>query len=196
MILCLYIAHITHVCIQLIGEELARMWEQDALLLVFQSLEMNARWWKVLSSHGVKIDARAFQNSDTDQREASMRAIIPDLLTHTNLNLELAYDYCQQFNLEPELATICYIEQLFLLPPSNSSAAPLASAASSTTTSNTTHRGPIASQGQAYGGHNSWTRLIQHASTGIHDKILITAYRKILTKIDPLDYEKINYCCC
>lgn len=107
--------------VALVGEELARMWDQETLLIVFQSLQMNARWWHTLSSHGIKIDARAFQSADAVLRENYMKSVVPDLLTHTNLNLPLAYEYCQQFNLEPEVATLCYIESILLLPPQASS---------------------------------------------------------------------------
>lgn len=148
--------------VALVGEEVARMWDQETLLIVFQSLQMNARWWHILSSHGIKIDARAFQSSDSNLRENYMKAVVPDLLTHTNLNLDLAYEYCQQLNLEPELATLCYIEKILLLPPQVSS---------------------------------SWKSSLQLASVGINEKLLVSRFRKILEKIHPLDYEKIQYSC-
>jgi hypothetical protein len=56
-----------------VGEELSRLWEQDSLLVVFQGLQTNAKWWHILSSYGVKIDPRAFQSSDTTQRVLCIR---------------------------------------------------------------------------------------------------------------------------
>lgn len=148
--------------VALVGEEVARMWDQETLLIVFQSLQMNARWWHILSSHGIKIDARAFQSADSNLREAYMKGVVPDLLLHTNLNLDLAYEYCQQFNLEPEVATLCYIESIMLLPPYVSS---------------------------------SWKTSLQLASVGISEKLLVSRLRKVLEKIHPLDYDKIQYSC-
>lgn len=35
-----------------IGEELARMWNEEHLLVIFQGLQINARWWHILTLKG------------------------------------------------------------------------------------------------------------------------------------------------
>lgn len=103
----------------IVGEELAQMWDEENLLIVFQSLQANAKWWHTLTSYGVQIDSRAFHNSDSAQREASIRGIVPILLDKTNLDLDQALEYCRQFDIEPEFASLCYIEKLLLQPPTS-----------------------------------------------------------------------------
>jgi hypothetical protein len=102
--------------VAVIGEDLSRLWGQAELLGVFQSLQTNAKWWHTLASHGIKIDPRAFQSSIASQREACIRAVVPELLSKSNLNLDLAVEYCCQFDVEGSYATLCYIEQLMLAP--------------------------------------------------------------------------------
>ena len=97
------------------------MWSQEDLLGVFQSLQTNAKWWHTLASHGIKIDPRAFQSSVQIQRETCIRSVVPELLQKSGLNLDLAVEYCCQFDVEGSFATLCYIEQLLLAPPSNPS---------------------------------------------------------------------------
>ena len=100
-----------------VGEELARLWDQEALLVVFQGLQTNAKWWHILSLHGVKIDPRAFQSSDTKQRDLCVRAVVPELLELSNMDLEQAVDYCRQFDIEPEYAALCYVEKIMMRGP-------------------------------------------------------------------------------
>lgn len=105
--------------VAIIGEDLSRLWNQEDLLGVFQSLQTNAKWWHTLASHGIKIDPRAFQSSVAAQREACIRAVVPELLSKSNLNLELAVEYCCQFDVEGSYAALCYIEQILLGPLSS-----------------------------------------------------------------------------
>jgi len=79
-------------------------------------LQNNARWWHVLHSRGVKIDARAFQSSDSHQREACIRAMVPQLLERNDLNIDMAIEYCRQFDIEPEFASICLLEMVLTQP--------------------------------------------------------------------------------
>ena len=103
--------------VAVIGEDLSRLWGQEELLGVFQSLQTNAKWWHTLASHGIKIDPRAFQSSVATQREACIRAVVPELLSKSDLNLDLSIEYCCQFDVEGSYATLCYIEQLLLARP-------------------------------------------------------------------------------
>jgi hypothetical protein len=70
-----------------IGEELARMWNEDALLCIFQSLQLNSKWWQVLSAHGIPVDPKAFQSSDSQIRETAMTSAIPLLLEKSGHDL-------------------------------------------------------------------------------------------------------------
>lgn len=105
--------------VAIIGEELARLWNEDSLLNIFQGIQTNARWWHILSSIGVKVDPRAFQSSDPKLRETCVRSVIKPLLEKSNLNLEKALEYCSQFHIEPEFASICYIEMIILQAPTS-----------------------------------------------------------------------------
>jgi hypothetical protein len=95
--------------VAIIGEELARLWNEDSLLNIFQGIQTNARWWHILSSIGVKVDPRAFQSSDLKLRETCVRSVIKPLLEKSHLNLEKTLEYCSQFHIEPEFALICKI---------------------------------------------------------------------------------------
>lgn len=95
-----------------IGEELSRLWSDENLLLVFQNLQTNSKWWNILSSHGVKVEARSFQNPNLKERETFIRAVIPELLERSHMNLEMVVEYSRQFNLSPEVAVLTYVEHL------------------------------------------------------------------------------------
>lgn len=102
-----------------IGEDLSRLWDQEDLLGIFQSLQTNAKWWHILATYGIKIDPKAFQSSISIQRENCIRSVVPDLLTRSGLDLDLAIEYCCQFDIEGAFATLCYIEQIMLAPLSS-----------------------------------------------------------------------------
>jgi hypothetical protein len=155
-----------------VGEELSRLWEQDSLLVVFQGLQTNAKWWHILSSYGVKIDPRAFQSSDTTQRVLCIRAVVPELLERSHMDLEQAIDYCRQYDVEPEFATLTYIEKLLLqLPIGNPS-------------------------GCILGANESlWARQIRRAAVNVEEKTVLNFFKTLLYKIHPLDYEKIRFVC-
>lgn len=155
-----------------VGEELSRLWEQDSLLVVFQGLQTNAKWWHILSSYGVKIDPRAFQSSDTTQRVLCIRAVVPELLERSHMDLEQAIDYCRQYDVEPEFATLTYIEKILLqLPIGNPS-------------------------GCILGANESlWARQIRRAAVNVEEKTVLNFFKTLLYKIHPLDYEKIRFVC-
>jgi hypothetical protein len=90
-------------------------------------LNLIFRWWHTLSSLGVKIDSRAFQSSDAVQRDSCIRSIIPLLLDKNNMDLENAQEYCRQFDIEPEYASICLIEMILLQFPKSITATTWAS---------------------------------------------------------------------
>jgi hypothetical protein len=104
--------------VAMIGEQLAQMWHQEESLLLFQSLQTNAKWWHILSSFGIKIDSRAFQSSIPQQRESCIRSVVPFLLQKTLGDISLAMEYCSQFDLEAHYASTCYIEYILLGKPS------------------------------------------------------------------------------
>ena len=142
--------------------------------MVFQGLQANAKWWHILSSQGVKIDPRTFQSSDVVQRDASIRAVVAELLERSGMDLELAIDYCRQFDVEPEYASLVYIEKVMMLPPSG-----LFMSGTLATTANDA----------------VWARSVRRAATGIEEKAVLSCLRGVLAKIHPLDYEKIRFVC-
>lgn len=102
--------------VAMIGEQLAQMWQQEDSLLLFQSLQTNAKWWHILSGCGIKIDSRAFQSSNQQQREECIRSIVPQLLQKTG-DISLAMEYCNQYDLEAHYASTCYIEYILIGKP-------------------------------------------------------------------------------
>jgi hypothetical protein len=102
--------------VAMIGEQLSQMWQQEESLLLFQSLQTNAKWWHILSSHGIKIDSRAFQSPNPQQREECIRSVVPLLLKKTG-DISLAMEYCNQFDLEAHFASTCFIEHTLVAPP-------------------------------------------------------------------------------
>jgi hypothetical protein len=99
-----------------IGEDLSRLWDEEELLGIFQSLQTNAKWWNILATYGIKVDPKTFQSSIASQRELCIRSIVPDLLSRSGLDLDLAIEYCCQFDIEGSFATLCYIEQILCAP--------------------------------------------------------------------------------
>lgn len=94
----------------LIGEELSYLWDQESLLLLFQSLQTNAKWWNTLSNIHIKVDMKLFQSVDINQREDYLFSLVPDILRTSQLNLELALDYCRSFDIHTEKAILLYIQ--------------------------------------------------------------------------------------
>lgn len=105
----------------IIGEQLSQMWEKNDLIGVFQSLLCNARWWITLTSLGIKVDPRSFQSPSADIRNSCIRSIVPLLLERSSMDLEVALDYCRQFDLTCEFACTCYMEKMLLTDLSSSS---------------------------------------------------------------------------
>ena len=149
-----------------IGENLAQMWDQEELLLVFQTLQTNAKWWHTLVAHGVKVDPRTFQSSVSAQREAAIRAVVPALLEKTQGNLALAVDYCSQFDLEAYFASLCFIENTLKKPPCGITA-----------------------------GSFDWANQIRATAATVDEAMVMAAFRKLVTKIHGVDYEKIRFVC-
>ena len=155
-----------------VGEGLARLWDQEALLVVFQGLQTNAKWWHILSQHGVKIDPRAFQSSDTKQRDLCVRAVVPELLELSNMDLEQAADYCRQFDIEPEFASLSYIEKIMLQSPTG------------------VISGNILSVNDMV-----WAREVRKATVNVDERAVLGTLRSLLPRIHPLDYERIRFMC-
>lgn len=149
-----------------IGENLAQLWDQSELLGVFQTLQTNAKWWHTLVAHGVKIDPRTFQSSISAQREAAIRAVVPALLEKSNGNLSLAMDYCSQFDLEAYYASLCYIENTLKRPPCGIDA-----------------------------GSFDWADQIRTTAARVDEAMVMTTFRKLVTQIHAVDYEKVRFVC-
>jgi hypothetical protein len=133
-------------------------------------LQTNAKWWHVLALSGVKIDPRAFQSSDPIQRDLCVRAVVPELLERSSLDLELTIDYCRQFDVEPEFATLCYVERIMVQGPKG------------------VYTGNFLACNETV-----WARQVRKATANIEEKTLLRTLRALLPKIHPLDYEKIRF---
>ena len=133
-------------------------------------LQTNARWWHVISVSGLKIDPRAFQSSDPIQRDICIRAVVPELLERSDMDLEQTIDYCRQFNIESEYATLCYVEKLLVQIP----------------------KGPISNNILSC-NETKWARQIRKATLNIDEKTILKSLRIFLPKVHPLDYERIRF---
>lgn len=103
--------------VAVVGEELARLWDHDQLLQVFQGLQVNAKWWNTLTQYKIKTEPSSFQSENVKLREACIRGIVPMLLDANGMDLDEALEYCRQFDLEPELAVVSYVEKILLEDP-------------------------------------------------------------------------------
>lgn len=165
-----------------IGEQLALMWDKEDLLRVFQSLQNNARWWTSLTAQGIKVDTKTFQHPVSEIRSEYIKSIVPELLEKSGMDLELAQDYCRQFDLTSEFANTCYIEKLLTMDASANIGA------------------GTAISSRVYGSHasesNAWEKQVNFAASGVNQEQLVICYRKLLRKIHPQAYDKIKYVCC
>jgi hypothetical protein len=133
-------------------------------------LQTNAKWWHILALSGVKIDPRAFQSSDPIQRDLCVRAVVPELLERSSMDLELTIDYCRQFDVEPEFATLCYVERIMVQVPKG------------------VYTGSFLACNETV-----WARQVRKATANIEEKTLLRTLRALLPRIHPLDYEKIRF---
>jgi hypothetical protein len=124
----------------------------------------------VISLSGLKIDPRAFQSSDPIQRDICIRAVVPELLERSDMDLEQTIDYCRQFNIESEYATLCYVEKLLVEIP----------------------KGAI-SNNILSSNETKWARQIRKATLNIDEKTILKSLRNFLPKVHPLDYERIRF---
>jgi hypothetical protein len=153
-------------------------------------------------------------------RESYIESLIPEILRKNNYQMELLMDYCQSFDLQPEKASLCYLECIFLdsavsFQTSSSSSshshtvashnAPNSSVrennhtrcAGSLTSSSSLNSGS-SSAGSSYGSfshNNYWSHKLRSITNGIHENILRKYLLKILIKMNPFDYEKIMFLC-
>lgn len=150
-----------------IGEEIARLWEQEQLMMLFQGLQINAKWWHLLSSRGIRIDAKAFQSSDSILRDSCIRGMVSQLLkssTSVNGNLEEVIEYCRQFDIETSFAYTSYLESVFICD----------------------NHVPV--------DDSYWINRASSVLNGKVDiKVAFKALTDILPRINPLDYEKIIF---
>ena len=99
------------------------------------------------------------------------RAVVPELLRKNGMDLDQAIEYCTQFDVEPEFATLCYIELILLQPPSEAANGPSSNSVDKTI----------------------WARQIRKACNNVEEKATFNCLRLLLRKIHPLHYEKILY---
>lgn len=99
-----------------------------------------------------------------------MRAVVPELLERSSMDLELTIDYCRQFDVEPEFATLCYVERIMVQVPKG------------------TYTGNFLACSETV-----WARQVRKATANIEEKTLLRTLRSLLPRIHPLDYEKIRF---
>lgn len=99
-----------------------------------------------------------------------MRAVVPELLERSGMDLEQTIDYCRQFDVEPEFATLCYVERILVQVPKG------------------VHSGNILACNDT-----TWARQVRKAAMNIEEKTLLRTLRALLPRIHPLDYEKIRF---
>ena len=170
--------------VALVGEEISHLWDNEDFLLLFQGLQTNARWWHTLASIGLSIDYKLFQSSDSAERQTYIESIIPTMLHRNGYDLEMATEYCRSFDIEPELASLCFIELLLLQEPTSSNS-------SGNTTSSAGNKVQISSNPTS----SSWTHRVKAAAVGINQQALLKTLTRVLPRINPLDYEKICFTC-
>ena len=59
------------------------------------------------------MDLKAFQSTDSVLRERCVKAIIPELLRKSQLDLDVVVEFCRQFDVEP--GTILIITTIIIL---------------------------------------------------------------------------------
>lgn len=156
----------------LIGEQLALMWDKEDLLRVFQSLQNNAKWWSALSGYGIRVDTKTFQHPVGDIRSQYIRSIVPELLERSTMDLELAQDYCRQFDLTTEFANTCFIELIL----KSASTADIASETS-------------------VNSHKGWEKHVRFAASGVSPEQMVTTFRGVLKHVHEYSYDKIKFVC-
>lgn len=149
-----------------IGEEISHLFGVDSLLILFQGIQTNSKWWKILTSIGVVIDLKLFQSPEFQVREPYIHSIIPDMLVKNNFDLEMVLEYCRNFDVQPEIAALHFIHLLLVAPPTRTKSL-----------------------------DNTWINKIKTAAGGLDESTLIQCLNNSLSQIHPLDYEKIYFVC-
>ena len=104
-------------CTAAIGEDLSRMWGKEDLLVLFETIQKNSHWIRVMRSMNVKVDPRLMQSTAGPKSDAYLRSLVPELLIKSDMNLDTISEFCAQYNIESDFATLCYIEQSLIRPP-------------------------------------------------------------------------------
>ena len=103
-------------CAASIGEDLARMWGSEEMLVLFETMQKNTRWINMMRTFNMKVDSRVMLSTVGHKNDAYLRALVPELLLKSGMDLDLIVDFCTQYNIESDFATLCYIEQSLVLP--------------------------------------------------------------------------------
>ena len=96
----------------------------------------------------------------------------------------MTMDYCRQFGIEPEYASICYVEKLLLSNP----AMWLDGTA-------TVGYASYASDGTRFSHDFNWLKPLRKIVGVIRDEAILGLVREILRKLNEVEYEKIKYVC-
>ncbi|RYG67943.1 hypothetical protein EON64_06315 [archaeon] len=96
-----------------LGEEMATLHENDSMLLLFQRLTNHAKWWGILSNTlHINVDVKLFQHADYEMQTRYIKSLVTSIVFMSKGNLEMASEYCQVFDIEPEVSLLAYIEYM------------------------------------------------------------------------------------
>lgn len=96
-----------------LGEEMATLHENDSMLLLFQRLTNHAKWWGILSNTlHISVDVKLFQHADFDLQNKYIKSLVSSIVFMSKGNLDMASEYCQVFDIEPECSLLAYIEYM------------------------------------------------------------------------------------
>ena len=197
--------------VAVVGEGLARLWDSDSnsinndnnidndnrndnsngLLSLFQSVQTNAHWWHSLESMGIRVDHRAFSVTKSQERDILLRQLLPQLLKHSNQDLDKAFEYCRHFDIPCSVAALICVEQLLLLPYYGNM-----NISSKVVTSGMNGMNKI---NRKKGTANTWLHLyekkVRVAAAHTEEQALIGCFRGLLMQLDACDYERIHFVC-
>eukprot|EP01031_Cornospumella_fuschlensis_P026654 gene26654-32208_t len=96
-----------------LGEEMATLHDNDSMLLLFQRLTNHAKWWGILSNTlHINVDVKLFQHTDYELQSKYIKSLVTNIVFMSKGNLDMASEYCQVFDIEPEVSLLAYIEYM------------------------------------------------------------------------------------
>lgn len=105
-----------------IGEQLASLFDghpkQQEYTQLFEGLQTSAKWCHKLSDMHIPVDLKGFIVQDESAPCKYQRSLVPAILKATG-DLEVTTAFCRDFEIEPEVAALQFIEHTLGLAPSS-----------------------------------------------------------------------------